>query len=454
MSMKKVINTGSFRDPSGFVFSENGQIFRQVNPCYFDNYNTLVKNNIYDNLITKNLLISHKEIKHSPSAIILEAQKVPFISYPYEWSFSQLKDAALLTLTIEKEVLEKNFSLKDASAYNVQFIGSHPIFIDTLSFEPYEEGPWVAFGQFCKHFLYPLMLMSKVDLCMNTLLKNWIDGIPGDIAAKLMPSIRKCFSLTYWLYVKIPNMAQKKYEINKQKIKKTLSKNQLLKIIDALYLTIKNLKPYSKKTVWGDYYTFTNYTENSFDRKAKIVSDFIDKVSPKTLWDLGANNGYFSRLASNKGIQTIAFDIDPVAVEKNYLAAKEKREDKILPLLMDLTNPSSGIGWANSEREGFADRGPADCGLILALIHHLAIGNNIPFEAMSKYFSHLFNFIIIEYIPKEDSKVQELLRNRKDVFDTYSQENFEKAFMQFFEIEEKTLINDSLRYLYLMKRKA
>ena len=409
MSMKKVINTGSFRDPSGFVFSENGQIFRQVNPCYFDNYNTLVKNNIYDNLITKNLLISHKEIKHSPSAIILEAQKVPFISYPYEWSFSQLKDAALLTLTIEKEVLEKNFSLKDASAYNVQFIGSHPIFIDTLSFEPYEEGPWVAFGQFCKHFLYPLML---------------------------------------------PNMAQKKYEINKQKIKKTLSKNQLLKIIDALYLTIKNLKPYSKKTVWGDYYTFTNYTENSFDRKAKIVSDFIDKVSPKTLWDLGANNGYFSRLASNKGIQTIAFDIDPVAVEKNYLAAKEKREDKILPLLMDLTNPSSGIGWANSEREGFADRGPADCGLILALIHHLAIGNNIPFEAMSKYFSHLFNFIIIEYIPKEDSKVQELLRNRKDVFDTYSQENFEKAFMQFFEIEEKTLINDSLRYLYLMKRKA
>ncbi len=198
----------------------------------------------------------------------------------------------MLTLTIEKEVLEKNFSLKDASAYNVQFIGSHPIFIDTLSFEPYEEGPWVAFGQFCKHFLYPLMLMSKVDLCMNTLLKNWIDGIPGDIAAKLMPSIRKCFSLTYWLYVKIPNMAQKKYEINKQKIKKTLSKNQLLKIIDALYLTIKNLKPYSKKTVWGDYYTFTNYTENSFDRKAKIVSDFIDKVSPKTLWDLGANNGF------------------------------------------------------------------------------------------------------------------------------------------------------------------
>lgn len=452
MLSSKEIDSGSFRDPSGFIYCQNGKVFRHIKSNYFNTYHLLVEKGIYNDLINKNLLIKHTEVEKTPEYITLEVEKIPFISYPYEWCFSQLKDAALLTLKLEKELLLNNFSLKDASAYNVQFLGYQPIFIDTLSIEEYIEGPWAAFGQFCRHFLYPLMLMSKVNLNLNALLKNWIDGIPGDVVDDLLPNVSKYFSLNYWLYIKLQNLAQKKYQTNKKKINKTLNKKQLLNIIKGLYLTIESLKFPKSKTEWGNYYSFTNYTESSFTQKHVLVNDFINQLSPKEVWDLGANNGEFSRLASNKGIPTIAFDIDPIAIEKNYLIAKKQQEKLILPLLLNLTNPSSGIGWANKERISFFDRGPTDCGLILALIHHLAIGNNIPFAFMAEYFSKLFNSIIIEFIPKEDSKVQELLLNRKDVFLNYSQNSFEEAFKKYFEIKEKVVIEGSIRTLYLMKK--
>ena len=431
---------------------KEGKIFRQINPCYFALYNTIKSKGVYDSLINENILIRHKEVENSTDSIILETEKIPFISYPYEWSFSQLKDAALLTINLQLKLLENGLSLKDASAYNVQFIGSRPIFIDTLSFEVLQNGPWVAFSQFCRHFLYPLMLASKIDLRMTTLLKLWIDGIPGEIAESLLKHWNKYFSLNYWLYLKLPNFMQKKHQSNKRKIIKNLNSKQSKKVLDGLKLAISSLKPKSKETEWGNYYNFTNYTEDSFSEKFKLVEDFIDIIKPRMVWDLGANNGSFSRLASNKGISTVSFDIDPVAVEKNYLIARDKNEHNILPILLDLANPSGGIGWGNQERKSLESRGPVDCGFALALIHHLAIGNNIPFEMMAYYFSKLFKSIIIEFIPKEDSKVQELLTNRKDVFDNYSQDNFENSFKRYFEINKKILIRGSLRTIYLMNK--
>ncbi|MDR2396782.1 MAG: class I SAM-dependent methyltransferase, partial [Puniceicoccales bacterium] len=365
---------GSFRDPSGFVFIENKKIFRQINPCYFATYDQLKQADVYKELIQNGLLIGHEEVKHNDEKIILQAEKVPFVSYPYEWSFDQLKDAALLTLKLQIQLLQKNFSLKDASAYNIQFIGYNPIFIDTLSFEPYTQEPWVAFGQFCRHFLYPLMLMSRIDLRLNNLLRLWIDGIPADIIDDFLPKTTKYLSLNYWLYVKLVNSTQNKCQTKKQKVKCTLSKQQLLRILDGLASAVNSMKPKRKNTEWENYYTFTNYTNSSFLKKENLIQDFIQEVQPKTVWDLGANDGQFSRLASQRGIITIAFDIDPMAVEKNYLRARTAKDVNLLPLLIDLTNPSSGIGWGNCERESLQDRGPADLGLILALIHHLAIG--------------------------------------------------------------------------------
>ena len=447
-----LLSNSSFRDPSGFVFQENGRIFRQINSCYFEIYQALKKQNIFEELFAKGLLIEHKEVECSAEKIVLEVKKLPFVSYPYEWSFSQLKDAALLTLELQKFLICKNFSLKDASVYNIQFIEGKPIFIDTLSIEPYQEKPWIAFGQFCRHFLYPLMLMSKIDLRLNNLLKLWIDGIPGDIVDGLLPFSKK-FSLDYWFYVKWLNTAQTKNQSSHKKITPKLSKKQLERLLDGLFGAINKLVPAKKSTEWGEYYTFTNYTDSAFSIKEKLVQNLIEEIQPKVVWDLGANDGRFSRLASRQGITTLAFDIDPIAVEKNYQFSKKNNEKHILSLLLDLTNPSSGIGWANQERFSLTERANADLCMALALVHHLAIGNNVPFEKIAEYFSSLGNNLIIEFIPKEDSKVQELLLNREDVFENYKQFNFEESFSKYFTIERMLPIDDSLRTLYWMKKK-
>jgi len=447
-----LLSNSSFRDPSGFVFQENGRIFRQINPCYFEIYQALKKQNIFEELFTKKFLIEHKEIEHNTERIVLEVKKLSFVSYPYEWSFSQLKDAALLTLELQKFLIYKNFSLKDASAYNVQFVGGKPVFIDTLSIEPYQEKPWIAFGQFCRHFLYPLMLMSKIDLRLNNLLKLWIDGIPGDIVDGLLPFSKK-FSLDYWFYVKWLNTVQTKNQSSHKKITPKLSKKQLGRLLDGLSGAINKLIPAQKSTEWGEYYTFTNYTDSAFSIKEKLVQNLIEEIQPKVVWDLGANDGRFSRLASRQGITTLAFDIDPVAVEKNYQFSKKNNEKHILSLLLDLANPSSGIGWANQERFSLTERANADLCMALALVHHLAIGNNVPFKKIAEYFSSLGNNLIVEFIPKEDSKVQELLLNREDVFENYKQASFEESFSKYFIIERMLPIEDSLRTLYWMKKK-
>lgn len=444
------IEYSSFRDPDGFVFYKDNCVYRQINASYFPIYYQLKKDKVVESLQKERLLIKHEETYSDDNKIIIKPEAIPFISYPYEWSFSQLKDAALLTLKLQKSLINSGFSLKDASAYNVQFIGYEPIFIDTLSIEFYKEEPWVAFGQFCKHFLYPLMLMSKVDLRLNNLFKLWINGIPADIVDELLP-FNKYFSLTYWFYIKLLNRAQAKHQSARKKISAHLSKNQLIKLLDGLTNAIKNLKPKGKSTEWGDYYNFTNYTEEAFAEKKKIVKAFIDEVNPKMVWDLGANNGYFSRLASEENIPTLAFDIDPIAVEKNYRSSKYNKENFLLPLLLDLTNPSSNIGWGNNERVVIERRGQADLCMALALVHHLAIGNNVPFIKIAEFFSKLCNNLIVEFIPKEDSKVQELLLNRKDVFSDYTQENFEKSFSKYFSIQKSIRIEKSLRTLYLLR---
>ncbi len=265
----------SFRDPSGYVFKDKGKVFRQVNPSYFETYDLLVQKGVYETLMREGLLIQHTETQRCETGITLEPQQVPFISYPYEWSFSQLQDAALLTLNLQKRLIALGFSLKDASAYNVQFLGYKPIFIDTLSFELYKEEPWVAFSQFCKHFLYPLLLMSKVDLQLNTLLRIWIDGIPGALADELLPSFKKYFSLNYWLYLKLQNRAQAHHQAKPSKIQRKLKKEQLLCLIEGLHSAISSLKPKKQATEWGDYYTFTNYEESAFLEKETLVKALI-----------------------------------------------------------------------------------------------------------------------------------------------------------------------------------
>lgn len=454
------IEPSSFRDPSGYIFFKNKQLYRKINQNYFDSYHLFKKSGLYDELIDKNLLVKHQEISKSKNSILIKPELVPFISYPYEWSFSQFKDAALLTLSIQKIALERDMSLRDASAYNIQFLHGKPILIDTLSFEKYKNGePWVAYKQFCQHFLAPLVLMSKTDIRLSLMLRDYIDGIPLDLASKLLPK-KTWLNFSILTNIHLHALAQQKFAVSKKETLETkknyskkMSKIALFGLIDQLMNSIQNLKAFNQETEWGNYYSFTNYDEKSFNIKKTIIKNFIQNIKIKTSWDLGANNGEFSRITSDLSIPTVAFDIDPLAVEFNYQQVKQKHEKDLLPLIIDLTNPSPSIGWANEERKSLVQRGPVDLVMALALIHHLAISNNLPFSKIAEHFSSLGKYLIIEFVPKTDSKVKILLSTREDIFAQYNQESFEKEFKRYFKILEIKKITNSKRIMYLMKNK-
>ncbi len=457
----KMKHTASFRDPSGFLFFEKDKLYRQVNLDYQKHYEKMMESGLYKALLDCHLLIPHEEVNIDPvekslAYKVIRPERIPFISYPYEWSFSQFKDAALATLEIEMLALEKGMTLKDASVYNIQFLDGQPLLIDTLSFEIYEEGtPWVAYRQFCQHFLAPLSLMAFTDIRMQQLMRVYIDGIPLDLASSLLPG-KTHFNMGLELHIHRHAVSQKKYagkgEVAKAKEAK-ISKISFQGLVDNLQSTIKSLNWVGASTEWADYYDITNYTPEAFERKRELVSQFIEEVKPASIWDLGANNGEFSRIGSHKGIFTVSSDIDPVAVEKNYQECRKGNDTNILPLLIDLTNPSPGIGWENSERAAFIERGPVDLVMSLALIHHLAISNNLPLERIADFCAKVGEWLIIEFVPKEDSQVQRLLSSRKDIFPGYTESGFEACFKEKFKLIHKEPIMGTRRTMYLFRRK-
>jgi len=448
----------SFRDPAGFIFNRDKTVYRQINLNGQEQYDLFLASGLYDRLVKDGLLIAHSEEKiepaSSPAYKIIKPMAIPFISYPYEWCFSQLKDAALTTLRIQKLALAYKQSLKDASAYNIQFFNGRPVFIDTLSFEPYVNGdPWVAYRQFCQHFLAPLALMSKVDIRLSRLLRSFIDGLPLDLASKLLGK-NSYLNPSLLAHIHLHAKSQK-YFADKpvKRRKKNLSKHALLALLDNLCNAIKKLNWRLPQSEWAQYYEHTNYDSSSFKKKGEIVNNFLRELKPQRVWDLGANTGFFSRLATANGAYTIAFDIDYTAVEKNYQDLKNNKNKLLLPLFLDLSNPSPSLGWANQERKSLNARGPADMIMALALIHHLAIANNLPFSSISSYFGKIGNSLIIEFIPKTDSNVQRLLKSRTDIFTNYSIKSFENDFLKDWVILHKQSISGSERTLYLMKKK-
>ncbi len=449
----------SFRDPSGFLFTRNGILYRQINRAYSKDYARLIDSGLYEKLVKVGLLIPHVEVDASTalSAVafkIIQPERVPFISYPYEWSFSQLKDAALTTLSIQKRALKLDMSLKDASVYNIQFVRGRAMLIDTLSFEIYKEGePWVAYRQFCQHFLAPLALMSYRDVRLIQLLRVYIDGVPLDLASELLP-VKTKFNFGLLTHMHIHAGAQKRYSDKAVTPRKGgMSKQALTGLIESLEATVKKLTWKPAGTEWGDYYENTNYTDSAFEHKKQLIKEWSAEKKPALVWDLGGNTGVFSREAAASGAYVVSFDIDPAAVEQNYRVVKAHKEQNILPLILDLTNPSPALGWDNAERDSFGARGPVDMALALAVIHHLAIANNVPLPQLADFFAVHCKWMVIEFVPKSDTQVQKLLASRKDIFPNYTREGFEEAFSARFAICKSEPVRDSERTLYLMQTK-
>ena len=329
--------------------------------------------------------------------------------------------------------------------------------IDTLSFEIYQEGqPWVAYKQFCQHFLAPLALMALKDVRLSQLMRVYIDGIPLDLASRMLPR-RTRLNFGLLTHIHVHAGAQKRFadaEIEQPKARGSVSKQAMIGLIDSLRATIKKLVWKTGGTEWGSYYEITNYSDEAFERKKEIVAGWVELVKPDMVCDLGANNGEFSRIASKSGAYTVSSDIDPTAVEQNYRQVRREKEKYLLPLVLDLTNPSPALGWANRERDSFGQRGPVDMVFALALVHHLAISNNVPLLQVAEYFASLGRWLVIEFVPKSDSQVQKLLRSREDIFDQYTKEGFEQAFEAHFIIREAIAVKDSKRTLYLLQSRG
>jgi hypothetical protein len=458
MAADSGVHPSSFRDPSGFLFTKDGTLYRQINRSYQPDFDLLTSSGLYDALVEKGYLIPHSEAAPElaltdEACKVIEPERIPFISYPYEWCFGQLKDAALTTLAIQKQAVESGMSLKDASAYNIQFRNGKPILIDTLSFEAYKEGePWAAYRQFCQHFLAPLALMAYRDIRLGRLLRLYVDGIPLDLASQLLP-YRTRFSFGFQIHIHLHAKLQQRHADSTQKPRQgNVSKTGHLGLIDSLETLIKKLRWKQAATEWGEYYEATNYSDDAMKQKEDVIRELLQESKPSEVWDLGANTGRLSRIAEEIGADVIPFALDPAAVEKNYDECRQGKDTRLLPLILDLTNPSPGLGWAARERASIFERGPADTVLALALIHHLAISNNVPFDRLARFFASVCNSLIIEFVPKEDSQVQKLLITREDVFGNYNEEDFRNAFSEPFELKRRVELSDSKRVVYLMSK--
>ena len=450
--------TSSFRDPSGHVFVRDGRVLRQVNRSYALQYERLLSSGLYDALAAPGLLIPHRELPLESATDVyrvLEPERIPFISYPFEWAFAQLKAAALTTLEVQKRAVDHGMVLKDASAYNIQFRGSAPVLIDTLSFDIWEEGtPWAAYRQFCQHFLGPLALMSRADVRLGALSRVFIDGVPLDLVADLLPFSSK-LAPSLLVHVHLHARAQRRHgsgTLDRQ-ARRRFSRTAMLGLVEHLERAVQALTYGARGTTWVEYYDQTNYTAAAMAEKQRLVEAFVKRVQPATVWDLGANTGLFSRIASAAGAYTVACDGDPAAVERHYLDCRVRHEPRVLPLVVDLANPSGPMGWNHEERQSLLDRGPADLVMALGLVHHLSLTNQVPFDMVAEFLRRAGRALIVEFVPRTDSQAAAMLSRMPALGPRYTQEAFEQAFASRFETIGTALIAGSERRLYLMRAK-
>ena len=450
--------SSSFRDRSGYVFLHNGIYYRAVNKVYKSDYDHLIKSGLYEFLIQKKFLIPHQEVNHLPLQdtifTILQPDQIPTISYAYEWSFSMLKDAALCPLYNALHALEFGMILKDANTFNIQFINGLPILIDTLSFEKYNENEeWIAYRQFCENFIAPLVLMKYCNASLNKLLQVYPHGIPLDICKSMLP-FKAQFNFHVYLHVFLQSKISTNNSNQKTNEKKNFSKQKLVTLLQGLKTFVSSLNLTKDKTTWDNYYDDTILSQFYLTEKKTLVKSFLDQVPFQTLLDLGANDGEFSMLYKNTNKQIISLDEDRNCIEKLYQTCKKDGIQNIIPLVCDLTSPSPNIGWNNEERSAMFKRLHPDIVLALALIHHLAIANNLPLEKIISFFHSLSEYLLIEFVPKEDPKVQQLLAHRKDVFDKYDLKHFKICIQSYYDILKESQVADTSRTLFLLKRKG
>lgn len=446
----------SFRDPDGFVFERDGVFYRRIEASYREDYEQLVRSGLMDGLVQSGLLTGHEEMP-APDALspgawkVLKHERLPFISYSYEWCFGQLKEAALLTLDIQKRALAEGMSLKDACTQNVQFSGGRAVWIDTLSFERFSGGPWPGYQQFCRHFLAPLALAAR-DLRFLQVPLMFSDGIPLDFASRLLP-VSSWLDLHLLFHIHGNARTSKAAEMDgrMEKNGRKLTVNGLQRIVEHLRQAVEKISFPAGKSVWSDYLPEEHYGGGGFREKEKIVREWLAKIRAARVLDLGANTGHFSAMAAGTSGYVAALDFDPAVAEVHWTRIKNSEIKNVLPLVADLAQPVPGRGWENRERKPLEERISADLALVLGMVHHLALAAGIPLEKIAGFLARLAKQLIVEFVPETDPKAQELGARKKNAFLRYGQSQFERAFQEHFRILETRPVPGTGRILYRME---
>jgi hypothetical protein len=447
----------SFRDVDGFVIQRGSTITRFIQQSYAHNYELLMGSGLYQRLVDEGMLVAHQEIplvteEERKYFKILEPKFIPFISYPYEWTASQWKEVLLALLKINLISLEYGMILKDATPFNFTFFEGKCVFFDTLSFGKYTDGDsWVAYRQFCESMLGPIALIYFNDVSWSRLFQSNINGWPLKFVSKNL-SWKAWFKAS--LLIHIHWHAKFSNKGIKGGVESGLSKEKLLILINMLSNSIQKWGSPSENIHWSDYYDTGILSNNYLDEKIKTVSDWLKIIEPLTVIDLGANNGCFSLLASESGAKVIAVEFDHGSLEKLRLEIKQKKLTNIETVLADITQPSAGVGWVNRERLSLLERLKGEVVLSLALIHHLCITSNIPLSFIAEMYANMTNrFLIIEFIPRSDPKVIQMLEHRKDIFKQYTEEHFVLSFSPYFFLKNSSESKFSDRKLFLWEKK-
>lgn len=459
---------GSFRDPAGRVHEHEGRIFRTVTEAGAPNYVATRDSGFLDRLVAEERLVPFEEVNDPdvvamfPSAVhVLEHTRLDVISYPYEWSFEQLRQAAMFHLDLALDALSAGLTLSDATAFNVQFVGHRPVFIDHLSFRPYQDGEfWLAHRQFCEQFLNPLLLRSELGISHNSWYRGALEGIPTDDIARLLPASSR-LSLRMNAHVFLPARFQRGSHSDAVRQNATSPKTRALSrqgyegLLKQLRNWVKGMRPKgTNPTVWASYASDNTYSDAESETKRDVVARFSAARRPKLILDLGCNSGFFSEAALTNGAETaLGFDFDQDSLDNAYKLAVD-RSLPFLPLFLDAANPSPMQGWAQTERTGFDTRAIGDAVMALAFIHHLAIAKNIPLGQVVTWLVARAPAGLIEFIPKSDPTVQAMLRLREDIFEDYTEERFSEELKRHARIVSRTPVSASGRALYEFERKA
>ena len=457
------LEPGSFRDPESRVFYAGDEVYRALSPDGLSDFEALRESGLLDDerivrtAIADDTAALRGLLVHEPAAV-LRHERVPFVSYPYEWTFSMLKDAALLQLDLLLAALERDLVLKDSTPYNVQFKGARPVFVDVGSFERIREGePWVGYRQFCMLYLYPLLLQSLKDVPFHPWVRGSIDGMtPAQMRALLSfrDRFRRGLFTNVFLHARLERRYADRPEQVKQEVKRVFKKELFVANVRKMRKLVERLTWNPPEGVWTAYGERNSYTDDDARRKDDFVREVATSREWGIVWDIGCNNGRYSRIAAEGARTVVAVDADQGPVELLYRDLRADGNDQILTLTMNLADPSPGLGWRGLERKPLAGRGRPDLVLALALVHHMAISANVPVKEFVDWLASLGSALVIEFPTREDPMVKKLLApKREGLHPDYELGFFERTLGEAFEVERSERLESGTRVLYFARPK-